>query len=400
MIYCWDRWLLKSVWALRRAQSVVTALAGGLFATVVMAQSPGGTTTAPTQRPPTPASTLAAPAPAAVNVVATPPSAQSDASPTAPRINALNVVMMLPLDHPLLKRAAIAVRDGIRAAVIKTSVPVTLTECPYGQAGVGVIDAYQRCVTPTTDWVIGPLGRNDVAILATTKLDLRVPTLLLSPVGTMPVAPFAALAPELESEAEAITRQAAEDACRKPILVDAGGPIASRISVAIATLWKSTNAIALAQYEMNSRDRWQRATENWRRDGIDCVLFAGGGATLVELRPYLRGMSTYITSASYEVELERTVDWTGVRIADSTWLLDAEREDMAAITRPENMSPTLARLFALGIDAARLVLLAGRTELPQRFEGAMGSLQFKDGQYQRTPMIGEFRGREPTRLGR
>ncbi len=306
--------------------------------------------------------------------------------------------MLLPLDHPLLKRAATVVRDGIRASVIKTTVPVSLSECAYGQ--IGVVEAYQRCVTPTTDWVIGPLGRNDVAALATAKLALRVPTLLLSPMGTTPVAPFAALAPELESEAEAIARQAADDACRKPMLVDAGGPIASRISVAIATQWKTANAIPLQQFEMSSRERWQRATEAWRRDGVDCVLFAGTSAALVELRPFLRGISTYITSASYEVELERTVDWSGVRIADSAWLLDTGREDLAAITRPENMSPTLARLFALGIDAARLVLEAGRVALPQRFDGAIGTLQLKDGQYQRTPMIGEFRGREPARLGR
>jgi uncharacterized protein len=346
------------------------------------------------------APTLAAPPSALPNAASVPSVAVPDPAPAMPvaRTGALNVVMLLPLDHPLLKRAATVVRDGIRASVIKTTVPVSLSECAYGQ--ISVIEAYQRCVTPTTDWVIGPLGRNDVAALASAKLALRAPTLLLSPMGTTPVAPFAALAPELESEAEAIARQAADDACRKPMLVDAGGPIASRISVAITTQWKTANAIPLMQFEMNSRERWQRATETWRRDGVDCVLFAGAGAALVELRPFLRGISVYITSASYEVELDRTVDWSGVRIADSAWLLDSAREDLAAITRPENMSPTLARLFALGIDAARLVLEAGRTSLPQKFDGAIGALQLKDGQYQRTPMVGEFRGREPARLGR
>ena len=339
-----------------------------------------------------PASVPAAPIPAAATAAAAAPAASK------PRTGPLNVVMMLPLDHPLLKRAAIAVRDGIRAAVSKTSPPINLGECAYGLDAVVI--AYQRCVGETTDWVIGPLGRNEVATLANAKLDRRVPTLLLSPLGATPPNPFAALAPELETEAEAIARQAGEDACRKPLLIDAGGPIAARIVIAITTFWRANNAIPLMQFELNVRDRWQRATETWRRDGVDCVLFAGGGALLVELRPYLRGMSTYITSASYEVELDRMVDWSGVRIADSTWLLDAAREDFAGIVRPENMSPTLARLFALGIDAAHLVIAAGRGELPPRFDGAIGNLQLKDAQYQRVPLIGEFRGREPTRLGR
>jgi uncharacterized protein len=384
MIFYCVGWLLIGVVSsmnTRRIRSIFSALSAAIVTMYAAAQTP---TTTPTLAAP------AANAPKPVNAV---PFASD-----APRTGPLNVVMLLPLDHPLLKRAAMAVRDGIRASVIPTTNPVTLSECAYGQDGV--VAAYQRCVTATTDWVIGPLGRNDVAALATAKLELRAPTLLLSPLGSAPIAPFAALAPELESEAEAIARQAGDDACRKPVLVDAGGPIAARISVAISALWKTTNAIPMISYEVNSRDRWQRVTEQWRRDGVDCVLFAGNGASLVELRPYLRGMSTYITSASFEVALERTVDWTGVRIADSPWLLDATNEDLAGIARPENMSPTLARLFALGIDALRLTLTAGRAELPQRFDGAIGALQLKDGQYQRTPMIGEFRGREPARLGR
>jgi uncharacterized protein len=384
MIFYCVGWLLVGVVSsmnMLRIRSIFAALSAAIVTMFAAAQTPATTPT------------LAAPAANAPKPVNAVPVASD-----APRTGPLNVVMLLPLDHPLLKRAAMAVRDGIRASVIPTTNPVTLSECAYGQDGV--VAAYQRCVTATTDWVIGPLGRNDVAALATAKLELRAPTLLLSPLGSAPIAPFAALAPELESEAEAIARQAGDDACRKPVLVDAGGPIAARISVAISALWKTTNAIPMISYEVNSRDRWQRVTEQWRRDGVDCVLFAGNGASLVELRPYLRGMSTYITSASFEVALERTVDWTGVRIADSPWLLDATNEDLAGIARPENMSPTLARLFALGIDALRLTLAAGRAELPQRFDGAIGALQLKDGQYHRTPMIGEFRGRDPARLGR
>jgi uncharacterized protein len=384
MIFYCVGWLLVGVVSsmnMLRIRSIFAVLSAAIVTMFAAAQTPATTPT------------LAAPAANAPKPVNAVPVASD-----APRTGPLNVVMLLPLDHPLLKRAAMAVRDGIRASVIPTTNPVTLSECAYGQDGV--VAVYQRCVTATTDWVIGPLGRNDVAALATAKLELRAPTLLLSPLGSAPIAPFAALAPELESEAEAIARQAGDDACRKPVLVDAGGPIAARISVAISALWKTTNAIPMISYEVNSRDRWQRVTEQWRRDGVDCVLFAGNGASLVELRPYLRGMSTYITSASFEVALERTVDWTGVRIADSPWLLDATNEDLAGIARPENMSPTLARLFALGIDALRLTLAAGRAELPQRFDGAIGALQLKDGQYHRTPMIGEFRGRDPARLGR
>jgi uncharacterized protein len=317
--------------------------------------------------------------------------------------------MVLPLEHAMFRRAAVSVRDGVRLVFSKQTGAVNLFECGYAQDGV--VAAYKRCVNDSTDWVIGPLGRSEVTALSSAKLELRKPTLMLSPLGSMPIAPFAVLSPDLEAEAEAIARQAVDDACRKPMLIEAGGAIASRVSVAIMTYWRAFVNTPLAQYEMNVRDRWQRATESWRRDGVDCVLFAGGGMALAELRPYLRGISVYITSASYETELERTVDWTGVRIADAPWILDHEREEFMALAplsaQPnvsasgvDNTSPTLARLFALGVDAARLVTLAGRFELPDRFDGAIGQLQLRDGQYQRTPMIGEFRSRIPTRLGR
>ena len=209
------------------------------------------------------------------------------------------------------------------------------------------------------------------------------------------------LAPELEVEAEAIAQQATEDACRKPLLAEASGALAGRVSVAISSFWHDRVATPLRHASLGPRESWRRAAEGWRRENIDCVLFAGGGAVLAELRPYLRGMVIYATSATYEAELDRTQDWTGVRIADAPWLVDGQRADFAPYVpvTAEPLSPTLARLYALGVDAARLVLSAGRDELPTVFDGAIGQLTLKDAQYRRLPMVGEFRERALVKVG-
>ena len=313
------------------------------------------------------------------------------------RAQPLRVVVLLPLDNAQLRRAASVVRDGIGAVFATRKAEINVVECAYGVDGV--VQAYVRCVTPDTDWVIGPLGRTDVTALALAKLQSPKPTLMLSPLGTVPPQPMAVLSPDLESEAEAIAQQAADDACRKPVLAEAAGTMSSRVSVAITTYWRERSVTPLPTISLPNRDGWRRAAERWRNENVDCVLFTGGGAVLTELRPYLRSMAVYVTSASFETALDRTVDWTGIRIADSPWLVDAERAEFLQYTPSAALSPTLSRLYALGLDAARLVIAAGRDPLPVSFEGAIGQLTLKDAQYRRQPVIGEFRERALVKVG-
>lgn len=306
-------------------------------------------------------------------------------------------MLLLPLESALLRRAAFSVRDGANAVLASRRADVSVRECNYSSDGV--VAAYSRCVDDTVDWVIGPLGRSDVTTLALAKVPTLRPTLMLSPLGTVPPSPMAVLSPDLESEAETIAQQAVEDACRRPVLVEASGAIAARVSISILSFWRGRVATPLIQTTLGARDSWRRVADGWRRDNVDCVLFAGGGSALSELRPYLRSMTIYVTSASYETTLDRTADWTGVRIADSPWVVDAERAEFAAFLPAEAPSPTLARLYALGVDAARLAMAAGRDSLPPTFDGAIGQLTLKDGQYRRQPMVGEFRERNLVKVG-
>jgi uncharacterized protein len=356
-----------------------------------------------------------------------PPNAVARAAVHTPAAATKRVVLLLPSDQTLLRRASLAVRDGVRAVAAKSGNTIELRDCAYGDNGV--VQAYQRCVTENIDAVIGPVGRNEVAALVNAKLPIVKPTLMLSPTGATPPKEFYVLAPDLESEAEAIARQSLEDACRKPMLIEMSGQIFSRIAVAIVSYYKSGGvSTPLQQVQLGARERWAKLGDDARRDGIDCVLFAGNGAVIYELRPYLRNITIYVTSSSHEAELDRFVDWTGVRIADSPFLLEPQRTEFASVAAADASSPTLARLYALGIDAARIAFTAFNDVDPnsdaallalrdpregkrnadamltfkptESFDGAIGKLQLRDGQYLRVPMIGEFRGRAASALGR
>lgn len=325
------------------------------------------------------------------------PTPRTVAQAAAPAANTLRVVLLLPLESSTLKRAAMTVRDGATAVFATRKTDVTVRECSY--SADGVVAAYSRCVDDTVDWVVGPLGRNDVTTLALAKVPSLRPTLMLSPLGTVPPQPMAVLAPDLESEGDAIAQQAVEDACRRPVLVESGGAMAGRVSASIVAFWRERIATPLTQTALGSRESWRRMTDGWRRDNVDCILFAGSATALSELRPFLRNIAVYVTSASFEATLDRTTDWTGVRIADAPWLVDADRAEFAPYAPTESPSPTLARLYALGVDAARLVIAAGRDALPTTFDGAIGQLTLKDAQYRRQPMIGEFRERSLVKVG-
>ncbi len=352
--------------------------------------------------------------------------ANTRAAAHTPAAATKRVVLLLPSEQTLLRRASLAVRDGVRAVAAKSGNTVELRDCPYGDNAI--VQAYQRCVTEHIDAVIGPLGRNEVTALANAKLPVVKPTLVLSPTGSAPPKDFYVLAPDLESEAEAIARQSLEDACRKPMLIEMSGQIFSRIAVAIASHYKSGGVRTPLQHvQLVPRERWAKLGEDARRDGIDCVLFAGNGAVIYELQPHLRNITIYVTSSSHEAELDRFIDWTGVRIADSPFLLQPQRTEFASVAPADASSPTLTRLYALGIDAARIVFTAFTDVDPnsdaallalrdpregpssdeatlsfkpaETFDGAIGKLALRNAQYVRTPMIGEFRGRVANALG-
>ena len=395
LLRCQLRWRERACWTAhacvcaRAASSPVTwiAIVVGFATSLVVAQ--------PLVLNMSPASPTSS-----VTNATTPPSvptiAQSDANATEAS-NTLRIVLLLPLESAALRRAAITVRDGANVVFASRKADVSVRECNY--SGDGVVAAYVRCVDDKVDWVIGPLGRSDVATLALAKVQTLRPTLMLSPLGTVPPSSMTILSPDLESEGAAIAQQAVEDACRRPALVEVSGALANRVATSVLSFWRDRVATPLIKTTLGARDSWRRHADGWRRDNVDCVLFAGGATALSELRPYLRHIAVYVTSASYETPLGRTTDWTGVRIADSPWLIDAERAEFAVFLPSEVLSPTLARLYALGLDAARLAIAAGRDSLPPTFDGAIGQLTLKNGQYRRQPMLGEFRERNLVKVG-
>jgi Putative lipoprotein len=329
--------------------------------------------------------------------------AQTAASPTGQAAVARKIALLLPSDDPQLRRAAAAVREGVHTVLRGQAGRIELKECAY-RGPDQVATVYAQCVDDTIDWVIGPLGRADVSALVTALASAsgksRKPTLLLAALPFLPPHRFFTLAPDLESEAEAIARRVVEDACRAPLLLEASGASAARVSVAVTSWWREHSALELRALALPPRVTWARSSESWREQAHDCLIFAGPGSTLAELRPYLRGMRIYLTSATYEHELDRLLDWTGVRIADAAMLIEPEEWSLLAPAGLAASSPTLVRLHALGVDAAMLALAAQADTPPGEFNGALGRLKLKHGQYQRLPPIGEFRERRLVRAGR
>ncbi len=329
--------------------------------------------------------------------------AQTTTGPSSQSAAARKIALLLPSEDPQLRCAVAVVREGVQAVMRGQAGRVELKECPY-RGNDQVAAAYALCIDGTIDWVIGPLGRADVAALVTAhasaSASARKPTLLLAPLPFMPPHRYFTLAPDLESEAEAIAQRVTEDACRAQLLLEASGASATRVSAAVMLWWRERSALELRSLALPPRTAWARSGEAWREQAHDCLIFAGPASTLAELRPYLRGMRIYVTSASYEHELDRVLDWTGVRIADAAMLIDPEEWAPLAPSGPTAASPTLQRLYALGVDAAMLALAAEGDRPPSALLGAMGRLQLKDGQYRRQPPIGEFRERRLVRAGR
>ena len=151
---------------------------------------------APGAPPTTTTTTTILTQPAAKNAAGTGPESTVAAAAEA-SVNALRVVLLLPTEQPLLRRAAGSVRDGALAVFSARKQDVVVIDCAYPTDAV--VATYSRCVDDSVDWVIGPPESSGRRRVDSSQVARRTPHLDAVAAGAPPAAPLSALAPDLES---------------------------------------------------------------------------------------------------------------------------------------------------------------------------------------------------------
>jgi len=333
-----------------------------------------------------------------------------------------SVSVLLPGDGPLA-RAGEVLREGLLAAWLQMSRDrrPALDFHYLGNEPDAAVGAWFEARERGSDFVIGPLARNQVGALLTLP-DLALPTLLLNrpaedgalPVPARPIA-MLALPPEEEAELAAV-RALVNEFDRAVVVAQqsdfgrrvadrfgetfrlGGGQVMARTEYVAGEFDHTETLEALLEID-RSRERIARleqvlgsdiASEPRRRTDFDLVFLAARGGDGRQIMPQLRflGVEPRPVYATSDIWPGGNVggDLDGIQFPVAPWMLQ-EGEPARQRLRAERLypglvgDPTLSELHALGRDAFALVpwMSMMKRDPMLYFAGNVGRLRLANG---------------------
>jgi len=325
------------------------------------------------------------------------------------------LALLLPLTGTLANAGA-AIRAGILAAyynIPEDSQRPAIKIYDVGGDPEAILGDYHRAVSDGAQFVIGPLRKESVRVLALQQ-QLPVPVLALNRTGTdsvpNPMLFQFGLAPE--DEAREVARRAWHDGHRRAIALLPRGIWGDRVYEAFLDEWQQLGGrlLEVERYDPDepdhgqeisaalnldsSRQRHQKLVrllghnlefEPRRRTDIDFIFILATPGQGRLLRPQLdfyraRKIPVYATSHVYTGHPDNSIDsdMNGLFFCDIPWILDPGWEHMKKLVKdfwPDNAAG-YSRFFALGIDAWRFIPYVDQPGDHSRdtYQGATGKL--------------------------
>ncbi|HIF49965.1 MAG TPA: hypothetical protein EYQ42_00265 [Thiotrichaceae bacterium] len=310
-----------------------------------------------------------------------------------------NIGLLLPLAGKY-KKSSTAIRDGFLAAWYldkqeKSEVKI------YDANSLNIREIYQQAVTDGVDYIVGPLekeavnqladyGELPVQVLALNRQDLKSEQAVNKKLIQFGLSP--------EDEAIQIAEIAMSDGHRLALVVTPNIPWGDRIASAFKQRWIEMGGAILehSYFESSAKDfgspikellnidsSEQRGkalrnklnikinTVTRRREDADFIFTAAIPGDARQLFPQFRfhrasDLPVYSTSHIFTgiVDKAKDTDLNGVKFIDMPWILDTSRQlSIIQDTLNRNWSQEKSqyrRLYALGIDAYRLIPEIGR----------------------------------------
>lgn len=328
----------------------------------------------------------------------------------------LKLAVLLPLSGQLAT-AASPVRDGLLAGYYgeRRQRPEMVFHDTAGTPG-GAVAAYQRAVAEGADYVLGPLGRDEVAAVLADPARLSVPVLALNRAGDeTPTGSFSfAMAPEDDGIAAAnhllsqnvqrvLVLNGGDDSARRSVeafrrQLEAGGGQVSDMMVVVAseTQPDMVEALRNAMLKPEGAQAVFLALRMAEARAIAPQLVEAGYAT----RPRIGTSQLF---ASGDPQGDAVLD--GIVFPTERWssggVAGLPMASTVASTLPTARGPA-ARLFAFGYDAWLLTAFMERlvTQADGELRGATGTLRLDGfGNVERTPAWATFSGGHVVPLG-
>lgn len=337
---------------------------------------------------------------------------------------ARHIALLLPFDGTY-GNAAIAIRDGFLSAwyaAPKNGSRPTVSVYSVDASRVNTV--YDTAVANGADLIVGPLEKSAVETL-TARAELPVRTLTLNVVDSA-VGPRATgdaggsarlfqfgLSPE--DEAADAAEKARSDGHSRAVILAPETPWGRRLTKEFTDRWLQLGGVVLTETAYGGKENsyaesvkhalhinqsearaaaLRRALnrtiqfEPRRRADVDAIFIAGFPLSTRQLVPHLRyfraeTVPVYSTSHTYTgaTNAGADQDLNGLRFGDMPWLFGAADVDTFTLFNQNwpNSAPGSGRLFALGLDAYRILPFLARMRYQPglRIPGVSGQLRMK-----------------------
>ncbi|MCX7900986.1 MAG: penicillin-binding protein activator [Burkholderiaceae bacterium] len=339
----------------------------------------------------------------------------SASAPSLPTQSPLPVVLVLPAPNTPFARAADAVQEGFFAAHRTAPAPVSIQVIRIEDDAAHLRSALAGAAQRGARLAIGPLTRSLANSLGEGRVSAPLPIVTLN----LPEQD-AALAPDtlafglaIETEARHAVALAVRElpparsgAAARFLLLTGESALARRMTVAFQQALREHGERAVALQVKVGYGVLQTLEQQLAQLQVEAVLAALDAREAAFLRPRLPPqLPMYATSQVNLGEAAGSLlaaELQGVRFVDMPWLLAPEHPAVAIYPRPKAaLSAELQRLYALGIDAYRLMAewLQGRRAF--ELDGVTGWLRVqreRSPRVERQPMAAVFRDGRPQRL--
>lgn len=308
----------------------------------------------------------------------------------------VKLAVLLPLSGSLATAAA-PVRDGLLAGYFAET--RAKPEVQFYDTATGVTAAYERAVAEGNDFVIGPLGRDEVTTVFS-RPSLPVPVLALNRGDVPPPAGNASFSLTPEDEGVAAAEWLLARKATRVLVVGGEDDSQRRATLALRERLGERGAMVVDVVGSATTDYALHAQK-----GVDGMFLAirGPAARAVMARFSLAGLTgkpvvatSQLLSGTGNAAEDAALD--GIAFPAETWSTQGIRglpsATAAAALLPSAQGPA-ARLFAFGHDAWQLTAYLERlaSSADGRIQGATGTLRIDGfGNVQRTPAWSTFRG--------
>ncbi|SFE54830.1 penicillin-binding protein activator [Nitrosomonas sp. Nm166] len=310
-----------------------------------------------------------------------------------------HIALLLPLESPSFGAAANTVKEGFVTATTRDRpLPFIIRLYSTTDDPLDIFVAYHQALDAGAVFVVGPLTRDGVSAIASSKI-LAVPTLTLSTVENQISLPskLYLFGLQMETEASQTAKLALTSGKNHAIIIGDDSSLSRRLQTAFTERWQNENG-KTAELLRYTEDPVKLQQFRNLAAGADHLIFLALDATRSRaLRSYLDpDVPVYATSQIF-IDNDNFLfnnDLNGIRFVDMPWLLQPDHPAVTAYRRTDKAgSADMKRLYALGIDAFRLMthLLQSRSVREISFDGVTGYIRFAPpNQFIREPIAAQF----------